>query len=835
MIAIDIHQLVSLLDSEVHSALERAAEQCLQRGSANVEPEDLIRALLQQRGSLLHQVLAVSEIDADALLASCHPPTQYQQSGRNPSLSGTLVNWLQQALLVATTELQQQRINLHALLLGWLRNPLLHPDPLAPLSIDQLQQLANAQDTSPQADTSLLKSYTHDLTEQAEEGALDPVLGREREIRQLVDILCRRRKSNPIIIGDAGVGKSALVEGLAQRLVAGSVPEALLGWRLLSLDLGLLQAGAGMRGELERRLQGILAAAADPDNRVILFIDEAHTLIGHGGDAGTADTANLLKPALARGTLKAIAATTWSEYRRHIEKDPALARRFQPLQLREPSPSDAISLLRGLAPRYAESHGLHVRDEAVVAAVELAVRYLADRQLPDKALDLLDTACARTRVNLAAVPAALDHLKAQQADQARQRESIERDRQLGLPTDPSLLEHLNQQHQAGTDTLQNLQQQWTAQRELALQLVGLRHQREAPHAELRQALQDLQQAPQPQLVCAEVDRNAIVEVVHEWTGIPTAQLSGHYHERIARFGEHLHERLHGQPEAVEQLNRSLRASALGLSRPDRPAGVFLLTGPSGVGKTATAEAIADLSYGGDAFLTVINMGEYQERHSLARLIGAPPGYVGYGEGGQLTEAVRRRPYSVILLDEVEKADPQLLNLFYQIFDKGLANDGEGREIDFRNTLILLTSNLGSEHIERLCRDAERPTPEQLVEAIHPHLNAHFKPALLARMRVLPYYPLAAQSLQSIASQRLRALQQRMQARAIGCRFDPRLPSLIAEACSNTGGARHIERWLEERLISPIADRLLQSDEPNHCALNLYARVDNEGEVTCELA
>lgn len=835
MIAIDIHQLVSLLDTHMHSSLEQAAEQCLQRGGANVEPEDLIRVLLQQPGNLLHQLLAACEQDPDALYARCQLPTQHQQSNRNPGLSGTLVNWLQQALLVATTELQQQCITLHALLLGWLRNPLLHPDPLASVGIDQLQQLATGDGTGHQAEISLLESYTHDLTRQAEEGTLDPVLGREREIRQLIDILCRRRKSNPIIIGDPGVGKSALVEGLAQRLVSGSVPEALRGWRLLSLDLGLLQAGAGMRGELERRLQGILTAAADPDNRVILFIDEAHTLIGHGGDAGTADTANLLKPALARGTLKAIAATTWSEYRRHIEKDPALARRFQPLQLREPSPSDAISLLRGLAPRYAESHGLHVRDEAVVAAVELAVRYLADRQLPDKALDLLDTACARTRVNLAAVPAALDHLKAQQADQARQRESIARDRQLGLPTDPVLLEQLSQQHQAGSEAMQRLQQQWSAQRELALQLVSQRHQSETPHAELRQALQNLQQAPEPRLVCAEVDRNAIVEVVHEWTGIPAAQLSGHYHERIAGFGQRLRDRLHGQPEAIERLDRSLRASALGLSRPDRPAGVFLLTGPSGVGKTATAEAIADLLYGGDAFLTVINMGEYQERHSLARLIGAPPGYVGYGEGGQLTEAVRRRPYSVILLDEVEKADPQLLNLFYQIFDKGIANDGEGREIDFRNTLILLTSNLGSEQIDSLCRAAERPATEQLIEAIHPHLNAHFKPALLARMRVLPYYPLTTPSLQAIAEQRLCALEQRIKAQNIACQLDPQLPLLIAEACCHQGGARHIERWLEDHLISRITDRLLQTAQPSRSALTLYARIDAKGEVVCELA
>ncbi|WP_341705898.1 type VI secretion system ATPase TssH [Halopseudomonas sp.] len=835
MIPIDLHQLIRLLDPTLHAALEHAAERCLQRGGASVQPEDMICALLEQADGLLPKLLAATDRPIAQMVSACQLATEPSGSNRSPGLSVTLVNWLQQALLIASTERHQQQIDQHALLLGWLRNPLIHPDPLAGISPDQLLSLTGDEQATHDASTSLLEAFTHDLTRQAANGVLDPVLGREREIRQLIDILCRRRKSNPVIIGDAGVGKSALVEGVAQRLIAGEVPDSLQGWRLLSLDLGLLRAGAGMRGELERRLQGVLSAASDPANRIILFIDEAHTLIGHGGDAGTADTANLLKPALARGALKAIAASTWSEYRRHIEKDPALARRFQPLQLRAPTPAQAVTLLRGLASRYAESHNLHVCDDAVVAAVELADRYLPDRQLPDKAIDLLDTACARTRVNLAAPPAAMDELLAVQADRTRHHTAIERDRILGLPTDNDLLNRLHSEQQASGDVLNDLHQCWATQRDLAMQLVNQRKVPDAPHADYRQALQRLQTEQMQDLVRAEVDRNAVVDVVSEWTGIPAEQLSGHYHERIAHFAKRLGSQLHGQPEAIEQLDRALRASALGLTRGDRPAGVFLLTGPSGVGKTATAEAIANLLYGGDAFLTIINMGEYQERHSLARLIGAPPGYVGYGEGGQLTEAVRRRPYSVVLLDEVEKADPQLLSLFYQIFNKGLANDGEGREIDFRNTLILLTSNLGSEQISSLCQAAERPTPEQLIEAIRPRLEAHFKPALLARMRILPYYPISADSLQRAAGQRLDALKQRLQTRAIEIHIDDLLPAQIAECCQQQGGARQIERWIEDHLVSPIADLLLETKQSSVAKTKVRVSLRPDREVDVELA
>lgn len=826
MIKLDLHQLVRLLSSDLRRDLEGAAAHCLQRGGHSVQPEDLLLSLLQRPDSLLQRALLASGREPDSLKDALQLSSSGSSEPGNPVLSAALIGWLQQALLLASTELQQRLIDQRALLLAWLREPPADPRLLAGLDAEHLQQLANqTQNPEPAVNQQLLDEFTQDLTRQAAAGELDPVLGRENELRQMIDILCRRRKSNPAILGEAGVGKSALIEGLAQRIIAGTVPDTLRDYRVLSLDLGLLQAGAGMRGELERRLQGVISAASQPGARVILFIDEAHTLIGHGGDAGTADSANLLKPALARGNLKAIAATTWSEYRKHIDKDPALARRFQPIMLHAPDIAQATAVLRGLAPRYADSHGLHISDAAVVAAVELAARYLPDRQLPDKAIDLLDTACARARVNLACPPLAVDQLEAQIQQSQRHSSALEQDHQRGLAVELALLDRLQSALPAAQQQAQALHESWDAQRTLAQQLAQPSEQHAATRAELI-ALQ--QQTP---LVSAEVDSRAVAEVVSGWTGIPLERLQGSRSEQIACFAEQLGQRLHGQKEAIAELDQGLRAAALGLSRPDRPSGVFLLVGPSGVGKTATAEAIAELLYGGADFLTIINMGEYQEPHSLARLIGAPPGYVGYGEGGQLTEAVRRRPYSVVLLDEVEKAHPQLLNLFYQIFAKGIANDGEGREIDFRNTLILLTSNLASEQINRLCQGV-RPSAEQVLEQIEPTLRSHFKPALLARMRVLPYLPMDEDALAAVVRQRLHLLEDRLSARRLSLRYDPALPAHIAKQCQHEGGARLIERWIERHIQAPIANQLLS---PMATVSRIHVHLEDDGGIRCDVA
>ncbi|WP_332827481.1 AAA family ATPase, partial [Ramlibacter sp.] len=505
---------------------------------------------------------------------------------------------------------------------------------------------------------------------------LDPVLCRDAAIRQMIDILARRRKSNPIVVGEAGVGKTAIVEGLALRIAAGEVPDALRGVELLCLDLGLLQAGASVKGEFERRLQGVIDEVKAAPKPIILFIDEAHTLIGAGGQAGGGDAANLLKPALARGELRTIAATTWSEYKKYFEKDPALARRFQPVQLHEPTVAEAVTILRGLAPVYEKSHGIYLRDDAVVAAAELSARYLAGRQLPDKAVDVLDTACARVRISLAAAPEALERLRGEIAEGERQREALRRDLDAGLKIDSDALEQLETRLGEARAELERLETRWAIQRSLAERLLELRRQcasaRAATSEENPEQAADLQQLEaelgevqaelasaqaNERLVSFEVCPRLVAEVISHWTGVPLSQLAREHNSKVLSFADDLRRRLRGQEQAIAALDRSMRATAAGLNRADAPVGVFLLVGPSGVGKTETALALADLLYGGERFLTTINMSEFQEKHTVSRLIGAPPGYVGYGEGGMLTEAVRQKPYSVILLDEVEKADP----------------------------------------------------------------------------------------------------------------------------------------------------------------------------------
>ncbi|MEE4462250.1 AAA family ATPase, partial [Azotobacter chroococcum] len=578
---------------------------------------------------------------------------------------------------------------------------------------------------------------------------------------------------------------------------------------------------------------------------IVLFIDEAHTLIGAGGQAGTADAANLLKPALARGALRTIAATTWSEYRKYFEKDPALARRFQPVHLHEPTVDEAVTILRGLAPVYAKSHGIYLRDDAVVAAAELSARYLAGRQLPDKALDVLDTACARLRIGLAAAPAAIERRRGEIAEDERRRQALCRDRDVGLAIDAEALATLEERLATMRDELQALEDDWAVQRALAERLLELRRQGAgADNDAERAARQDELQRVQAELTAAqagqrlasfEVCPRLVAEVIAQWTGVPLEQLAGEHSQRIARFAGDLRRRLRGQEQAVQVLDRALRAGAAGLKRTDAPLGVFLLVGPSGVGKTETALALADLLYGGERFLTTLNMGEFQEKHSVARLIGAPPGYVGYGEGGLLTEAVRQRPYSVILLDEVEKADPEVLNLFYQIFDKGLATDSEGRRIDFRNCLILLTSNLASERIVELCAEG-RPTAETLEQAIRPLLARHFKPALLARMEVVPYYPLDDERLRELVEVKLARFAERLQRRRLAFSHSPALVGHLAERCGrDDSGARAIERLLERQLQPLVVDRLLAAMAGGEPVQRVHATLDGQGGLICEFA
>ncbi|KPX18067.1 ClpB protein [Pseudomonas amygdali pv. dendropanacis] len=671
-------------------------------------------------------------------------------------------------------------------------------------------------------------------------------------MRQMVDILARRRKNNPIVVGEAGVGKTAVVEGLALRIVHGEVPDLLKNVELLSLDMGLLQAGASIKGEFERRLKGVIEEVQSSLRPVILFIDEAHTLIGAGVQAGGSDAANLLKPALARGELRTIAATTWAEYRQYFEKDPALARRFQPVRVMEPTVGQAITILRGLAPLYERSHGVYLRDDAVVAAARLSARYLSGRQLPDKAVDLLDTACARVRIGLVAVPERLEHLRGELARQRRHFEAIQRDANAGLSVDESLLNTLVSDLSLMQSDADALECRWVDQLAAVKRLINLRSQLadrkvqqagegsdsqytqalESELTEVRQALIDTQ--VNERLVSFEVCPRLIAEVVSAWTGIPVSRLAQEHSERIDRFSSELRLRIRGQEQAMQTIEKSVRASAAGLNKPGAPTGVFLLVGPSGVGKTETAIVLADLLYGGERFLTTINMSEFQEKHTVSRLIGAPPGYVGYGEGGMLTDAVRQKPYSVILLDEVEKADPDVLNLFYQIFDKGVANDGEGREINFRNTLILMTSNLGAEVIHANCHESTLPDAKQLAMRLEPVLSAHFKPALLARMRVVPYYPITGVALRELVELKLSRLGERLESRGLTFSYSQSLVCHLLEHCTQShSGARLIDQLLESSLTPLIADRLLSAMSSGKALCRVHATLDSSGGVVCE--
>ncbi|WP_025993980.1 type VI secretion system ATPase TssH [Pseudomonas viridiflava] len=879
---VDLQQLIQALDAETRRDLESSAERCVARGGSKILVEDLLLELLERPQGLLARALQDAEVDAGELSASLQSRVEHSAS-RNPVFAPELVQWLQDALLVANLELGQTQVEQAALILALLRNPMRYAGSryqplLAKLNIDRLKEFALSQQEQPASGKpaaqgeSLLERFTHNLTQQARDGKLDPVLCRDGAIRQMVDILARRRKNNPIVVGEAGVGKTAIVEGLASRIAAGEVPQALKGVELLSLDMGLLQAGASVKGEFERRLKGVIDEVKASPKPIILFIDEAHTLIGAGGNAGGSDAANLLKPALARGELRTIAATTWAEYKKYFEKDPALARRFQPVQLHEPTVSEAVTILRGLAQVYEKSHGIYLRDDAVVAAAELSARYLAGRQLPDKAVDVLDTACARVRISLAAAPESLERLRGELAEGGRQRQALRRDAEAGLLIDHEALEALETRLEAAEEERAALEALWLEQKTLAERLLELRQQlakaREAAAVEPTVEIEEDDEGPvietvaldetqsvealtttlnethvaltalqvKERLVSFEVCPRLVAEVISAWTGVPLAQLAREHNAKVASFAKDLRIRIRGQEQAVHALDRSMRATAAGLNKPDAPVGVFLLVGPSGVGKTETALALADLLYGGDRFITTINMSEFQEKHTVSRLIGAPPGYVGYGEGGMLTEAVRQKPYSVVLLDEVEKADPDVLNLFYQIFDKGVANDGEGREIDFRNTLILMTSNLGSDQISALCEDGARPTAEVLEETIRPVLSKHFKPALLARMRVVPYYPVSGPVLRELIEIKLGRLGERLNRRQLEFTYCQNLVDHLAERCTQSdSGARLIDHLLDLHVLPLVADRLLDAMATGESLKRVHATLDSSGSVTCEFA
>ncbi|WP_419690417.1 type VI secretion system ATPase TssH [Burkholderia theae] len=661
-----------------------------------------------------------------------------------------------------------------------------------------------------------LARFAIDLTDKARRGDIDPVFGRDREIQQMVDVLARRRKNNPILVGEPGVGKTALVEGLALRVADGSVPNVIRGVRILTLDLGLLQAGAGVKGEFEQRLKNVIDEVQASPMPILLFIDEAHTLIGAGNSAGGADAANLLKPALARGELRTIAATTWSEYKEFFERDAALERRFQIIKVDEPDDDAACLMLRGLKSRYAKYHNVHIRDEALVAAVKLSRRYIPARQLPDKAVDLIDTAAARVRMGLESPPAELQRASATVAALELEQATLDSDAQAGIDDVAGRRAVLEGALTEARNVLTDLQTRYVSE----LELVRLVHRHRAAISEgssmpernqldeTKHRLADRQ--GRTPLVFVDVDASAIARVVAEWTGVPVGNLMEDELQSLLTLEQQLAKRVVAQGDALTALAESLRTAKAGLKNEHAPLGVFLLAGTSGVGKTETALALADLLFGGEAALTTINMSEYQESHTVSQLKGSPPGYVGYGRGGILTETVRQRPYSVVLLDEVEKAHRDVLDMFYQVFDRGTMRDGEGREIDFRNCVILMTSNLGSAQIDDVTADNPDVTQAALLDAIHPQLVAHFQPALLARFQSIVYRPLDATALASIVRLKVAKVAERLcRQHDVELACDDSLVAAMAELClARESGARNVDAFLDQRILPTVSRELL---------------------------
>jgi type VI secretion system protein VasG len=671
--------------------------------------------------------------------------------------------------------------------------------------------------------TTALDRFSQDLTAKAASGDMDPILGRDEEIRQLIDVLMRRRQNNPILTGEAGVGKTAVVEGFAQRIVAGEVPPPLRDVRVCVLDVGLMQAGASMKGEFEQRLRSVIDEVQSSPKPVILFIDEAHTLIGAGGQAGTGDAANLLKPALARGTLRTIAATTWSEYRQYIEKDPALTRRFQPIQVDEPDIARAAIMLRGLVGPMEKHHKVRIADSAIVAAVNLSHRYIPARQLPDKAVSLLDTACARVAISQSATPAAIEDTRATISARQAEKERLVLDLDLGEDRAERVAK-IDAELESLSATMEKLEADWQREQALVGEVRSIREilaaaempegtDPDAERVRLKEKTAELDGIdPEARMIHAHVDDQTVAAVVSDWTGIPVGRMVKDEVEAVLSLPDILGKRVVGQKHGLDMISRRIETSRAKLDNPNKPIGVFMLCGPSGVGKTETALALAEALYGGEQNVVTINMSEFQEAHTVSTLKGAPPGYVGYGEGGRLTEAVRRKPYSVVLLDEVEKAHPDVHEIFFQVFDKGQMEDGTGRRIDFRNTLILLTSNVGTDTIMELGSDPQFASePEKLAAALRPDLLRVFPPALLGRIVVIPYFPLSPDMLAGIV---------RLQLNRIGKRFadnheaafdyDDAVVDLIVSRCNDPdSGGRMIDNIVTNTMLPALARGVLQ--------------------------
>ncbi|HMQ04778.1 MAG TPA: type VI secretion system ATPase TssH [Pyrinomonadaceae bacterium] len=928
---VNLKSLVGRLNDVTRGALESAAGLCLSRTNYDVEIEHILAKLLEQDDTDLHKIAHHFEVNIDRLSKDVSVALDRLKSGnsRTPGLSDRIPQWIQDAWLLASVDFGAARVRSGHLVLALLANdrfariareiskefdhvsleklqtdlPTITADSSEARDAVALGEAAGVSDGSPVASgvpgkTKALDQYTEDLTAKAAAGKIDPVLGRDFEVRQIVDILTRRRQNNPILTGEAGVGKTAVVEGFALRIAEGDVPDPLKNVAVRSLDLGLLQAGAGIKGEFENRLKSVIDEVKSSPQPIIMFIDEAHTMIGAGGTAGQNDAANLLKPALARGELRTIAATTWAEYKKYFEKDAALARRFQVVKIDEPDEAKAISMMRGIADKMEAHHNVRILDEAIVECVKLSNRYITGRQLPDKSVSVLDTACAKVAIGQGATPASVEDATRRIQNLTSEIDALEREQVTGAGHDERLSE-LKARRGETEEELAKLKEQWEKEKEMVDQIRNIRIKLEmsrldgkitgngsadavsasdvqptetaaAAKAETDAATGDdasaAAAAPAPEsaspadteflkselkrltaelkeiqgedpLMQPVVNGQSVAEVISGWTGIPIGKMVADEINSVLNLHETLRERVLGQDHALEAIAQRIRTSRAGLTDPKRPIGVFLLVGTSGVGKTETALALAESLYGGERNLISINMSEYQEAHTVSSLKGSPPGYVGYGEGGVLTEAVRRKPYSVVLLDEVEKAHPDVMELFFQVFDKGVLEDGEGREIDFKNCIILLTSNVGTDTIMKLCSDPDtKPEPDGLVEAVRPELVKAFKPALLGRMVTVPYYPISDDILRLIIKLQLGKIRQRIEDNH-GAKFsyDDAVIETVAKRCTDVdSGARNVYNILTGTLLPEMSGEVLSRMASGEGIKNVHVSVDSDEKFSYQI-
>ncbi|MCX2835732.1 type VI secretion system protein VasG [Microbulbifer thermotolerans] len=885
MINIDLKRLVDTMTPHMRDSLEGAAGLCLAQSQYNVELEHWLLKLLDQSDTDLYHLLEKHDCNPSHLAKQLATAIAGFKSGssRPAALSPTVVEAAKNAWMLASIDCGHRAISSGHLLAALLldetsRRQLLESCPelknIAPESIREtaramfgqsgeshhLSGISSSEEgaaavAAAASKAPALDKYTINLTERAEKGEIDPVLGRDEEIRQCIDILTRRRQNNPILTGEAGVGKTAVVEGFALRIASGDVPDPLKGVAVRTLDLGLLQAGASVKGEFENRLKSVIEEVRASATPIILFIDEAHTMIGAGGKEGQGDAANLLKPALARGELRTIAATTWAEYKKYFERDPALTRRFQVVKVEEPSEDKAIDMMRGIATTLEAHHKVRILDEAIVASVKLSHRYIPGRQLPDKSVSLLDTACARVALGQSATPGAIEDTKRTIARAEHTIEKLKREN-AATGAHQEQLDSLAQERAEAEERLTALESQLAQEAELIQQIKALRDEidlcfqnqteeepaDEAKLADLKEQLQSLHsqlreiQGETP-LMQPAVDEQAIAEVVANWTGIPVGKMVSDEIATIQTLAERLNKRVIGQPHAIEAVAQAIRTSRAGLTDPRKPVGVFLFCGTSGVGKTETALALADELFGGEQSITTINMAEFKEEHKVSMLLGSPPGYVGYGEGGVLTEAARRKPYSVILLDEMEKAHPGVQDIFYNLFDKGTIKDGEGRDIDFKNTVIIMTSNAGEDAIRAIFSQVEeKPEPDVLLDNIRPYLLQKFKPAFLGRANVIAYYPLDDENLIEICKINMRRIEKRVKEH-YGAEFsydEDVLVNIVARCQESDTGARNIEVILNRTLLPSLASECLDKMAKGEEITTIHVGATEEGDFSYQI-